>query len=162
MVKLCKKKFIYKIKKKLDKSLSIMVLNFSNLSANELNLFRSDVKNSGSHLVVIRNSLLKVFLCKSSLSYLNNYLYGPIILCFSTKNYSTLSKILIKYLEKYKDNLVLKSISIDKKNVSLDLNYKLSFLSSVKKCLIYLIFIFKEIFIFRLLRVLLFLKNVKF
>ncbi len=161
MSKIDKKKFIYQIKKKLNKSLSIMILNFSNLSANELNLFRNDVKNSGSNLMVIRNNLLKISLLKSDLNYLNNYLYGPIILCFSTKNYSSLSKVLLKYLNKYKNNLVLKSISIDKRNVSLDLNYKLSFLSSIRKCLIYLIFIFKEIFVFKLLRVLSLLKNIK-
>lgn len=161
MFKKYKKNFVCKIKKKLNKSLSIILLNFHGLSTNKLNLFRSDVKSTSSSMMVIRNNLLKISLYKSSLSYLNNYLVGPIILIFSTENYGSLFKILVKYLNKYKNNLVLKSISIDKKNISLSLKDKLSFLYSIKECLKYLIFILKDFFLFRLLRVFLFLKNVK-
>ncbi len=161
MLKKYKKDFVYKIKKKLNKSLSIILLNFYNLSASKLNLFRNDLKINNANLMVVRNNLLKISLYKSSLSYLNNYLVGPIILIFSTKKYCGLFKILFKYLNKYKNNLILKSISIGKKNISLDLKEKLSFLYSIQECLKYLIFILKDFFLFRLLRVLLFVKNVK-
>ncbi len=161
MLKKDKKKFIYKIKKKLDKSLSIVILSFSYLSVNELNLFRRDVKNNNANLIVIRNNLFKVAICKSSLNYLNKYLSGPVILGFSSNDYNGLSKILVKYLVKYKNKLILKSLSLDKREVSLDLNEKLSFLFSIKESLKYLIFLLKNFFLFRLLRILLVVKNNK-
>ncbi len=161
MLRVDKKKFVYKIKKKLNKSLSIVILSFNTLSANALNLFRKDIKKNDANLVVIRNNLLKVSIRKSNFSYLNKYLSGPIILGFSTKNYCGLSKVLVKYLDKYKNNLILKSISLDGRKVSLDLNKKLSFLFTIKKSLKYLIFMLKNFFLFRLLRILLVVKKYK-
>ncbi len=156
-----KKKFVFKIKKKLEKSLSIVILNFSKLSANNLNLFRKNAKNNNVNFMVVRNNLLKISIMKSSLDYLKSFLVGPIILGYSTKNYGGLFKVLDKFLVKYKNNLVLKCILIDKKKVSLKLSKKLSFLSSIKKCLSYLIFILKDFFLFRLLRSLLIIKSIK-
>ncbi len=156
-----KKKFVFEIKKKLEKSLSIVVLSFSKLSANNLNLFRKDAKNNHVNFIVVRNNLLKISIRKSNLDCLENFLIGPIILGYSTKNYDGLFKVLNKFLVEYKNNLILKCILIDKKKVSLKLSKKLSFLSSVKKCLSYLIFILKDFFLFKLLRSLLIIKNIK-
>ncbi len=161
MLKKDKNKFICEIKEKLNKSLSVVILGFVGLSSNQLNLFRRDVKGNGADLMVIRNNLFKICICKSNFSYLNKYLSGPIILGFSFNNYSGLSKVLIKYLNKYKNNLVLKSISLDGKEISVSLNKKISFLCSIKKSLKYFIFILKNFFLFRLLRVLLIIKDNK-
>ncbi len=161
MLRVDKKKFVYKIKKKLNKSLSIIILGFNTLSANELNLFRRDIKKNDANLMVVRNNLLKVSIRKTNFSYLDKYLSGSNILGFSTKNYCGLSKVLVKYLDKYKNNLILKSISLDGQKVSIDLNKKLSFLFTVKESLKYLIFILKNFFLFRLLRILLVIKKYK-
>ncbi len=156
-----KKKFISEIIKKLKKSFSFVILNFNNLSANKLNLFRKDIKNNDANILVIRNNLLKISVKKSNLSYLNNFLIGPVILGFSVKNYNGLLDVLSKYLIKFKDNLILRCISIDRKLIPLKLSKKIFFLSSIKKSLSYLIFILKNFFLFRLLRILLKIKNIK-
>ncbi len=162
MLKSDKKKIIYKIKKRLDKSLSIIILGFKNLSTNKLNLLRRNAQKNGSDLMVVRNNLLKICVYKSNFSYLNKYLSGPIILGFSINNYNGLSKVLVKYLNKYKNNLVLKSISLNGREISVDLNKKLSFLFSIKESLKYFIFILKNFFLFRLLRILLIVKDSKY
>ncbi len=156
-----KKKLVKKIKNRINKSLSIIIMNFYNFSVNDLNILRRDVKNNNFFITVVRNNLLKIILNSTKFNYLCKFIFDPIILCYSTKCSVTPSRVLNKYLKKYKKKLILKAVSIEGKLISLNLNQKFSFLTSVNISLRYFIFFLKNISIFRLFRFFVLLKKKK-
>ncbi len=154
-----KKKYILNIKNELKKSSFIVVLNYYNLSSNELNFFRKNIKNNNGFIFVAHNNLLKISVINTKIEFLKNYFIGPIIICFSYKYNNNICKILNKYIDKYNNKIILKSMCIDNKLISLNIVKKIFLLSTKNKALQYFIFYFRNITILRLINILIFLKK---
>ncbi len=154
-----KKKIVLELKNNLNKSLSIILIGFKNISCNNLNNLRKKMYNINSFLVVLRNNLLKFAVKDTEISFLSNYLIGPTIICYSYDIISNFLKLLNIYFNKFKDKLFLRAIVINKKLISLNLSKKLIKLNTINKSLIYFISYLKNISILKFLRVLINIKN---
>ncbi len=156
-----KKKYILDIKKIINESSSLVVLNYNNISSNDLNEFRKKLRKNKSFVLVINNNLFKISILDTKLYFLKKFFSGSIIICYTKKKYGLLSKILYKSFSKYNKKFLLKAVCIKKKLISFDIYKKLSFLFNKKKSLEYLIFYLKNISIIKILRILLFIKNIR-
>jgi large subunit ribosomal protein L10 len=117
-----KSNLVTSIKKSLEVSGFIIVLHYRGLSDKQLYDFRLSVKSQGSHLKVIKNTLVKVAIEGSDLEVLSPYLSGPVAICYGndpvslskiavhTSKENNFLKIQIGYLNK----LLLSKDSIDK------------------------------------------------
>ncbi len=149
-----KQNIILNIKKKINQSLSIILLNFINITSNEINIIRKDISLNEICMIMARNTLFKIAFKDTKFNCLIKYFNGPTIVIFSINSYSLASKVFYPYKQKYKGKINIKAISVDGNLISLDLNKKLSFLYSLKLAIMYFIFLIKNIFIFKIFRVL--------
>ncbi len=154
-----KKKYVLNIKDKLKKSSFIVILNYYNLSSNELNFFRKEIKSNNGFVFVVHNNLLKISVSNTKIDFLKKYFLGPIIICFSYEYNSNICKILNKYIHKYNNKIILKSMCIDNKLISCNIIKKIFLLSTKKKAIQYFIFYFVNMTILRLINILIFFKK---
>ncbi len=154
-----KKKLVLNLKKQLNKSLSILVFNFNNLSSNNLNNLRKIINKNNSFIKVIKNNLLKLSVKDTKLKILIKFLSGPTIICYSLNSISILSKILLPFINN--ETFILKHVFINKKLISLELNKKLSYFNNKKKAVLYFIYYLRKISILRLLNILKIVKKNK-
>ncbi len=156
-----KKKCVLNIKNILDKSLSILIINYYSLKSNDLNIIRKDLRKDNSFIFVVRNSLFKIAICNTVLSKIKCKIFGPIIIFYSFKSYNIPSFKYEKFLNFYKNNLILKYVYINKKIVSYNFHKKISNFYNIKESLLYFIYFLKNISIIRFLNILLIIKNSK-
>ncbi len=154
-----KKKIVEKLKNIFNISLSLVLIDFKNVSSNEMNIFRKKIRDNESFLIVTRNSLFKLAVKDTKFDMLSVFFIGPTAVGCSLKKVNSVSNILFSL--KKKNKLCIKSVFIENKIISLDLNKKLSKFSSRKEALFYFIFFIKDLFIFKFLRLLNNIKNIK-
>lgn len=156
-----KKKYILDIKKIINKSICIIILNYNKLLVNDLNKFRKRLKKNNCFIFFIKNSLFKYCILNNNLNFLKKYLIGSLFIIYTYIDYGILSKILYFNLNKYKNKIFIKAVCINNKLISLNIYKKLSFLYNKKKSLEYFFYYLKNISIIRFLKILLVIKNIK-
>ncbi len=152
-----KKKLVLNIKNLFNKSLSVIVINYFNFTANEINDLRKNINKNGKNnvfMVMTRNSLLKLVVKNTIFESLGQFFINSTLLVFSVSVPGFASRLLKPYLNKYKSKLELKALFIENKLVPLSLNNKLSIFVSFDKALLYFVFLLKKISVVRLLNVL--------
>ncbi len=153
--------YLLKIKKLMDKSLSILLINFYKLSSNNINKLRKEAYKNGSKIKVIHNNLMKIIIINSKYECLSKYLFNSIMLIFSIKHINSGFILLKKFNKNLNNKIKLKCIFIKDRLISLNLYDKLSTLKDEKEALSYLIFYLKSKTLFRLLFVLSLIRNIK-
>ncbi len=154
-----KKNIVNKFKKDLNKSVSIFLIGFKNISCNKLNNIRKEVRKINSFIFVLKNNLFKLSIKDTDISFINKYLINSNIICYSFGDIVNIIKLLNFYLIKYKKELFLKILLINKKKVKKRLINNIIKFNTFKKSLIYLLFILKNISVLRIINVLLYIKK---
>ncbi|XZR53147.1 MAG: 50S ribosomal protein L10 [Enterobacteriaceae bacterium] len=152
-----KKKIIIKIKKIIEKTLSIVILNSNYINSNIINNFRKKGRKIGVKILLIRNTLLKIALKKTNFEFLQNNISGNNIVCFSVENPSFAARLCKKF-EKENENFKIKFAAFDGEKIEKENIDKLAMLPTLNEALIKLIYILKEICIGKFIRI---LKNFK-
>ncbi len=156
-----KKKYVLNISNKLNKCLSLLIINFNKIKANDINYLRKKIYKKYSFFYIVRNNLLRIVLNKIKLNFLIKFFKGSILIFGSEKYYSYPSMIFEKYFTLYNKKFILKSICINKKLVSYDIHKKISLFYNKKRSFKYLFYYLKNISIIKFLSILLIIKNKK-
>ncbi len=154
-----KKNIIKKLKYNLDKSISIFLIGFKNISCNDLNNLRKKINKLNSFITILRNNLFKLAIKDTDISFLYKYLIGPTILCYSFDDINNIIILLYNYILKYKNILFLRSVVINKKLIKLKLIKRIIKFKNFKNSLLYFIFYLKNISFLRIIRILLKIKE---
>ncbi|WMC18805.1 MAG: 50S ribosomal protein L10 [Enterobacteriaceae bacterium PSpicST2] len=156
-----KKEIILKIKKIINKSLSIVISNHKYINSNIINNLRKKARIMYVKVLLIRNTLLKIAFENTKFSFLKKYISGNNIICFSIKN-PAFSARLCKEFENKNKNFKIKLAAFNGKIIKKENINKLAMLPTLNEILSKLIYVLKEISIIKFLRVLNNFKNKKF
>lgn len=91
---------------------SLVTADYRGLSVAEMGELRSDARQAGVYLKVVRNTLAKRALEDSSFACIQETLKGPLLLAFSAEEPSAAARLLRDFKKKY-DALEVKALSID-------------------------------------------------
>ncbi|XZR52735.1 MAG: 50S ribosomal protein L10 [Enterobacteriaceae bacterium] len=148
-----KKKIILKVKKIINKTLSIVVSNPNFINSNIINNFRKKGRTMNVEVLLIRNNLFKIALKDTKFDYLKNNILGNNIICFAKKNPS-FSARLCKEFEKKNKNFKIKLAAFEGQIIKKEDIDKLAMLPTLEEIIFKLSYILKEISIGKFIRVL--------
>ncbi|BFI91081.1 hypothetical protein SSAmo_0720 [Enterobacterales bacterium endosymbiont of Anomoneura mori] len=155
-----KKKIIKKVKKIINNSIFITMININKINSNLINELRKESRKIKVKILLIQNNLFKIACIKTNYEYLKNDIYGNNIMCFSKDN-PGLSIRLFKKFEKKNKNFKIKLAAYEGniiKNKEID---NLANLPTLEEILSKLIWVLKEISLGKFIRVLNNLKKKK-
>ncbi len=155
-----KKYIVKKFKFNLNKSICIFLIGFKNLSCNKLNNIRKEIRKVDSYIYILKNSLFKLSIKDTNINFIKKYLIGSNMICYSFINIIDIITLLDIYLNKYSNKLYLKVLLVNNKIVNKLLIKNIIKFNTFNKSLFYLLFVLKNISIFRIIRVLLNIKKI--
>ncbi len=156
-----KKKIVANTQNYLNKTVMLIVMNYKNLLSTELNILRSSFNHYNALVQVIHNNLFKLVIKNTCYKSLIKPIVGPTIVIYVFVNLFIINKLLIFYIQKYKDKLIVRDLILDKKCITYNVFKKLSFIYTQKIALFVFIQLLKKITINKLLNVLVLIKNLK-
>ncbi len=156
-----KRKIVSTTQKYISKTTMLIIMNYKNLSSNELNILRSSFNHYNAFVQVIHNNLFKLVINNTYYKSLIQPIVGPTIVIYVFLNLFIINKLLIFYIEKYKDKLIIRDLIFDKKCITYSVFIKLSFIYTKEIALFILGKLLKKVTINRLLNLLTIVKNFK-
>ncbi|WP_343126566.1 50S ribosomal protein L10 [Buchnera aphidicola] len=148
-----KKKIIKTYHTLAKKAFSLIIADISKITVNEINYLRQKNRLKNVIISVVKNTLLKKSLISTPFSILNKILKGTTLLAFSMKHPGSASRIFLNYAKKNK-NFKIKTAIFEGKILSNSEIKKLSLIPTYSEALQQLLFLFQEISIRKLLRIL--------
>ncbi|WP_343154809.1 50S ribosomal protein L10 [Buchnera aphidicola (Pseudoregma panicola)] len=152
-----KKKLVEKISNFTKKAQSAIIINFSKITANEINSLRKKSSKKDIIIKIIKNTLLKISIKNTKFECLKKKIKGPTLIAYSIKHPGSAARLFKKFEKK---NPNFKSIvgSFEGKIIS---TLELSTMPTYKESIIKLINFLKEICIIRLIKIINIIKNKK-
>lgn len=151
-----KGKVIYKIQEMAARAISVVVATFSGVGVNEITTLRKEMRDVGTHICVVRNTLLRRVIDKTEFLCLKEILVGQNIVAFFDKNPIEAIRIFIKFSKK-NENFKIKGAVLEGKFLDASQVSFLSNLPTHKESLMNLILVMKMSSVGNLIRVLHFL-----
>ncbi len=99
---------IEQITKRIDKSKSLVVASYSNISVSDIESLRNELRTQDSELKVYKNNLFNLAIEKTEHKELTKYLVGPNAFIFGYNDMISALKIAAKFSKKY-NNFELKA-----------------------------------------------------
>lgn len=151
-----KKHIVCDIRKIATKAISVIVANLAGIGVNEVTQLREDVRKTGSHMYVVRNTLLRRIVEGTEFLCLKDILVGQNIVVFSFKIPSEVIRIFIRFSKRNETFKIKGAVFEGKFFDTSQINF-LSYLPTYQESLKNLILVIKMSSVGNLLRVLHFL-----
>ncbi|MCR3756199.1 MAG: 50S ribosomal subunit protein L10 [Candidatus Westeberhardia cardiocondylae] len=149
-----KKLIVSEIKDIVNRSISIVIADFSGVTANGINRLRKISRDcSGIYIKVISNSLFCRIIKDTHFDCLQSVISGPILVGFSLYDPGKISRLFLEYCNSDK-NFKIVAASFEKKIIlssNIDL---LANLPTRKEGILYMLFVMREIALGKIVRIL--------
>ncbi|MFI4847431.1 MAG: 50S ribosomal protein L10 [Candidatus Makana argininalis] len=146
-----KKNFVKEIIEKSKKSISIVIAQYNGVKSNKMNELRKLCIKKNIYIKVIKNTLMKKIIKKTSFKCLKNTLIGQNIIALSNENPGDAARIFIEF-SKENSSFKIKNASFEgKKIISSQINI-LSEIPTYLESISMLIFIIKESCVLKLIK----------
>ncbi|WP_343128637.1 50S ribosomal protein L10 [Buchnera aphidicola (Kurisakia onigurumii)] len=155
-----KEKIISKINLIANSALSLTTVIIKGASVNTINNLRKEARENKVNIHVVRNTLLKRSLSKTSFECIKKKITGPILTAFSLDHPGSAVRILKKF-EKNNNGIKINNAVFEGKILSMIEIDNLAVMPTYKEAISRFIFLIQEASIGKLLRVLSLLKNTK-
>ncbi|MDI4567718.1 MAG: 50S ribosomal protein L10 [Mycoplasma sp.] len=97
-----KEKEVSKIKDLIDSSNSLVVIKYQGLTVKQLQMFRKELKTNDFKMKIYKNRLVKKALESTEFKDLNDFLVGPNMFIFASKEELSLIKTIATFAKKFK------------------------------------------------------------
>ncbi|MFI4819153.1 MAG: 50S ribosomal protein L10 [Enterobacterales bacterium] len=148
-----KKNIVKEIIEKSKKAISIVIAQYSGVTSNQMNELRKLCIKKNVYIKVIKNTLMKKIIRKTTFKCLENIFLGQNIIALSNDNPGDAARLFKKFSKK-NSFLKIRNASFEGKKIELS---QISFLSDMPtylESISMLIFIIKELCILKLIRIL--------
>ncbi|CAL4317971.1 50S ribosomal protein L10 [Buchnera aphidicola (Thelaxes suberi)] len=155
-----KKTIIEKVNKICHSALSVVIVEFKNISVNTITKLRKEALKNDVYIHIIRNTLLKIAFNKTEFECLNTVLKGSILVAFSMKHPGSAMRILQVY-EKEFNNLKIVNVAFEGKLLEKQEILQLALMPTHLEAVSRFIFTIQEAAIGKLIRLLHSIRNKK-
>ena len=114
-----KKQVVVNIKDCLNRSKSVVLMEYRGLSVGEITELRAKFRTAGVEMKVLKNTLVKLAADDSGVTGLEQYLKGPIAWAFSIEDPVAAPKVLVDFVKAH-PKLVIKGGILEKKAINAD------------------------------------------
>lgn len=106
-----KVEIVKKLNEVASSAVSVVGVDFSGVSVNEVTALRAEARNQGLYLQVVRNTLTKRAISGTNFECISDSLKGPILLAFSTNEPSAPARLFKEFAKKNK-NIEVKILAL--------------------------------------------------